>query len=297
MVEGFSACIAKIIVTAALWLFGATVSAQSPATNTWKVEVYSMVGDEEDLYRHASDLIVVGHFEEGRAIIEGLATRGYPKALRYMITGEWNPLQQQSLFAGCRRNRHQKRIPTPELERLAFTGDRKAIEAYWNCVTSAMPSGRENKDWRGAREAMYWLAKSGDKNAAGILFQYFLAGADWVRTPEDLRRYLAQKRRTCRSWCELPNPKRAAEMAELIGKLNEAADGALNGDYTSPSETMAWYYNADENYLEATRWATEAARRFSTLARYSWNKPWAEDGRQRMQRLAQATEYMSDRKK
>lgn len=292
MAKRFMSATVTKLVALGFGLTVATALATEPTAIAWKVQPYTATGDEEQRYQRASDLMMIGRPGEAQAIIDDLLDRGYPRALRYAITREWEPSQQKDLSRGCGHDRRGSSFPTVQLERLALSGDREAIERYWQCMASGANTDRNDKDWRAAYVVMRWLAHAGDPAAAGTLFQHYLAGADWVRTPENLKRYLHDRRIGCRQNCRLPNPTRAAEMAELVGTLDEDSNAVLTGRYASVAETMAWYHNAAGNYPEATKWATEAARRFTLLDEHSWNRPWASEGKQRMHRLADAITSM-----
>lgn len=292
MSKGLVSAVVRMLSAFGLGLTAAFAFATEPAPSGWKVQPYAAKGDEEQRYKRASDLMMIGQVEDARVIIDELTGQGYPLALRYGITKEWDPAQQKDLSRGCGQDRRGSSFPTILLERLALTGDKEAIRRYWNCMASGANSDRNDRDWRGAYAVMHWLARSGDSTAAGTLFQHYLAGAEWVRTPQNLKRYLDDRRVICRLSCRLPDPAKAAEMAELVGRLEGGSNAALAGGYASAAETVAWYYNASENYPEATKWAAEAARRFAQLDEYSWNRPWASEGNKRMRRLADVTATM-----
>jgi len=248
-----------------------------PTSAKWTVQPYEAAGDEAQRYERAADLALLGRDDDALPVIQALVDEGYPPALRYRLTREWDPSNQRDLSRGCKEDRREGSVPSSELERLALTGDRRAIVQYWTCIARGRRTDRAEKNWRGAHATMHWLADSGDSNAASILFWHYLAGADWVRTPKDLMRYFQDRRVMCGRNCRLPDVRMASSVAKL-----SSTDASM-------AEALAWYYNSEQNIREAAAWAAEAAARFSALDRAGpWNRPWAAEGAARMSRLAKA---------
>lgn len=280
-------------------LFAATAVAglvSQPAAGAkaqpYEISPYVERGDEMATYDRAASLALLGRYEAAEASIHPLIERGYPPALRYQITRQWNPEFHTALAlaAGCERRRSGDHVPVPALERLALSGDEVAIDGYLACMLMNWGDMRRT-DWKPG--ATLWLleraAKEGSWTRASELFRYYLAGMGLRTSPDGLNAKSFFNPRDCGFRCRKPDLGKAAEIALLIGNLVERDQGSTPLIYVESSETLTWAFVARKDGASATRWARITAQR----AEYAANLQTA-TAREQYIRLADTMKRVAD---